>query len=216
LAEHGLEEGGGGTASCHSTETDINNNKEYAMKTLKMLLTRAALIAGGRAESRVLLALAISALLFVCFPINLHAGVIAGPVTNALNGHVYYLLTQNTWTASETEAVSLGGHLATIDDLNENYWVFSTFSTWGGIHRALWIGLTDREHGGVFAWVSGMPVAFVSWMPGQPDNSGNNEHFVHFWEPQVGADGLWNDSPDTTSVYTGTPLHSSTTIISGH
>ena len=37
------------------------------------------------------------------------AAVLAGPITNAANGHLYYLLSANTWTASEAEAVGLGG-----------------------------------------------------------------------------------------------------------
>src|SRR5439155_13144866 len=33
--------------------------------------------------------------------------ILAGPVTNAANGHIYYLLTQSTWTAAEAAAVRL-------------------------------------------------------------------------------------------------------------
>src|SRR5207247_1256049 len=51
------------------------------------------------------------------------AAVLAGPITNAANGHVYYLLNANTWTASEAEAQGLGGHLVTIGDADENQWV---------------------------------------------------------------------------------------------
>lgn len=41
------------------------------------------------------------------------AGVIAGPLTNPANGHLYYLLDADTWTNSEAQAVALGGHLVT-------------------------------------------------------------------------------------------------------
>ena len=44
------------------------------------------------------------------------AAVLAGPLANAANGHVYYLLSTNSWTLAEAEAVNLGGHLVTIND----------------------------------------------------------------------------------------------------
>ena len=59
-------------------------------------------------------------------PFVANASVLQGPVTNASNGHLYYLLNQTSWTASEAEAVSLGGHLTTINDANENAWVMSS------------------------------------------------------------------------------------------
>jgi len=85
---------------------------------------------------KIILALAIASL-----SMSARVGILAGPVMNPGNGHVYYLLSQNTWSNSEAEAVRLGGHLATIRNAAEDRWVFSTFAAWGG---ALWIGLTDR------------------------------------------------------------------------
>src|SRR2546422_5156368 len=58
---------------------------------------------------------------------GVRAAVLAGPITNATSRHVYYLLSTNTWTASEAEARGLGGHLVTIDDAVENQWVVDTF-----------------------------------------------------------------------------------------
>ena len=59
---------------------------------------------------------------------QLAAGILSGPAINPGPGHTYYLLTQNTWTASEAEAVTLGGHLVTINDSAENDWVLNTFN----------------------------------------------------------------------------------------
>ena len=53
--------------------------------------------------------------LFVAHPgLAAHAGILAGPTINPANGHTYCLLSQNTWSNAEAEAISLGGHLATI------------------------------------------------------------------------------------------------------
>ncbi len=61
--------------------------------------------------------------LAACSIIHGNSGVVTPPTLNPANGHLYYLLTPNTWTAAEAEAVSLGGTLATIDDANEDAWV---------------------------------------------------------------------------------------------
>jgi hypothetical protein len=139
--------------------------------------------------------------------LSIQAAVVGGPVTNAANGHVYYLLSQNNWTASQAEAVSLGGNLATINDQAENDWVFQTFGLYGGQPRALWIGLNDREQEGNFTWISGETSTFRSWSVVQPDNGGGAEveHYTYFWFPNFNGDGptdgKWNDSADVTSVH---------------
>ncbi len=93
--------------------------------------------------------------------------VLAGPITNAVSGHIYYLLSANSWTASEAEARGLGGHLVTIDDAAENRWVLDTFFFLTGVHySSLWIGLNDAAHAGQFVWANGEPVTFTNWYPG--------------------------------------------------
>jgi hypothetical protein len=47
-------------------------------------------------------------------------GVLAGPIANPANNHQYYLLEPACWTNAENTAVSLGGHLVSIDDEAEN------------------------------------------------------------------------------------------------
>jgi len=127
-----------------------------------------------------------------------HADIVAGPITNPSNGHEYYLLTAESWTDSEAEAESLGGTLAIIRNANEQKWVFSTFGSYGGMNRGLWIGL-HKNSSNEFVWVTGGPTNFFCWGPGQPDNAGNNEDSVHLWaagSSQVA--GLWNDAADAS------------------
>jgi hypothetical protein len=76
------------------------------------------------------------------------ASVNAQILTSAYNpatGHTYYLLAQSTWSVAESQAIALGGHLATINDAAEDNWVAITLSNFGGVQRGLWIGLTDQE-----------------------------------------------------------------------
>lgn len=124
-----------------------------------------------------------------------NAGIIAGPITNAANEHIYYLLTPNSWTASEAEAESLDGTLAIIKNSDEQQWVFSTFRSYGGVSdRNLWIGLRRDWTGGPFEWVTGAPLAYTNWAPAEPDNCAGDESFVHIWiSPNPGT---WNDAAD--------------------
>src|SRR5581483_2665511 len=99
--------------------------------------------------------------------------VIAGPVTNSANQHVYVLLEPSSWTDGEATAKAMGGHLVTVNDQEEHLWIIQNFSSFGGIGRALWIGLTDPNPSWTndgswnwvqhFIWASGQAVTFFTW-----------------------------------------------------
>src|SRR5260221_1172960 len=129
--------------------------------------------------------------------VQVYGGILSGPFVNSANGHSYYLLTSNIWTASQAEAVSLGGNLVTINDVAENDWVFETFSAG---QRNLWIGLYDPELNGAFSWLDGTVLAYSNWDTGpspQPDRG--NEHWVFMARSDLGL-GLtarkWHDLVD--------------------
>jgi formylglycine-generating enzyme required for sulfatase activity len=126
-----------------------------------------------------------------CLPVPT---VLAGPILNPGNGHRYYLLDSNNWSAAEAEAVALGGHLATINDLAEQQWLLANLGAPG---RALWIGLTDQAVQGQFRWSSGEAVTYLNWAPGEPNNLfSGTEHFTQVYPPDHARAGLWNDARD--------------------
>ncbi len=125
------------------------------------------------------------------FPMRSRAAVLAGPVTNQVNGHLYYLLTPSSWTEAEGEAVTLGGHLTTINDEHENQWVAETFGEVGDVSRALWIGLHDAENQGVYTWISGEPSEFQFWWPGEPADPTGEWNYVYITWPNVTRFGRW-------------------------
>jgi len=153
-----------------------------------------------------------AALTLVCAT---NADILSGPVTNTSNGHLYYLLTTNTWTGAEAEAVSLGGHLITISDAAENDWVCTNFLNYAGGPRALWIGLFQPpgspEPTGGWIWSSGEPVSYTNWTSGEPNN--NSAHGPQNWAmiwPVTATnnvtpyrDKTWNDSWDLPDTATG-------------
>jgi hypothetical protein len=126
------------------------------------------------------------------------AGIIAGPITNPANGHDYYLLTPDSWSASEAEAESLGGTLAIIRNSAEQEWVYSTFGAYGETNHNLWIGLR-RTSPTTLAWIDGSKFEYSNWATGQPDNANGRENCVHITSPDHSfglAPGKWNDYPD--------------------
>jgi subtilisin-like proprotein convertase family protein len=115
----------------------------------------------------------------------------AGPFLNRANGHYYYLLGSTNWRRSELWAEALGGHLAEVDDANEENWIYDTFAQFGGTNHTMWIGLTNVASPGFnFGWSTGSSnVAYTNWAGGQPTNCGPG--FVAILGPTNALPGLW-------------------------
>lgn len=145
----------------------------------------------------------------MCAPVVGFAGVIAMAV-NSSNGHTYYLLESASWTVSEAEAVSLGGHLVTINDQAENDWVEGAFKIYGD---EFWTGYTDSEFEKVWKWVDGNPAAFINWGGVEPNDgcAFGPEDYAIFMTNGVGLsasiqDREWADIPDDASCGQITPI----------
>jgi hypothetical protein len=156
--------------------------------------------------------LAVVCMTLLLLPVtNVKATVLFGPITNPVNGHVYYVLDTASWTDSESEALTLGGHLVTINDGAENDWVFDTFVPLlpPDVGATLWLGLNDAAQEGTFVWASGEPVTFTNWGINQPDNARGVEDYAHMWTPfnlpQLPTDWRkWNDAAND-GFNVGTP-----------
>jgi len=147
---------------------------------------------------------------------TLDAAVLAGPITNPANGHLYYLLAPSGWVAAQVEARRLGGNLSTINDAAEQSWVYSQFATQGAVGRHLWIGLYDAnkhfdavsrsERMREFRWFSHETAAYRNWSSIEPNDAGGTEDCVHMWAPSDPNAGRWNDAPANLSSLFGAPL----------
>ena len=112
-------------------------------------------------------------------------------------GH-QYALTQahETWQEAETEALAAGGHLATVNDSEENNWLSVTFAdaytrdhygeTW---HNAFWIGYY-RDTDSVWRWISGEAVSYTNYYYRFP-SSGIHAYLHADNHP---SPGTWNAS----------------------
>lgn len=115
-------------------------------------------------------------------------------------GHLYYLTEPTRWTDAQAEAESVDGNLVTINDEAEHDFLWSSF----GRATPFWIGLTDREEEGSFAWVSGQEFDYDYWAMVKPDSGyygGEDlDSVVMNWRGPGDYNGGWgdveNDGPD--------------------
>jgi hypothetical protein len=155
---------------------------------------------------QILKSLAAAIATYALVPLSAFGGpTVLDTAINPANGHTYLLLSNSTWVDAESAAIGLGGHLATINDLAENNWIWNRWGT----NRTLWIGFVDpvtgdgggAQHATDFVWTSGDTSAYRNWRPGEP----NGDAYTYIITKGSGGAGQWNDSQDGTS-FTGVPL----------
>ena len=84
---------------------------------------------------------------------------------NPENGHLYLLVRNVTsWSRAARYCSQQGSHLVTIDSEAENTFVYGL----GG--WSTWLGASDAEQEGTWAWVTGEPMTYTNWQAGDPDN----------------------------------------------
>lgn len=98
----------------------------------------------------------------------------------------WYQLIQHrmTWEQAQARCQELGGFLMIVDSQEKQ-----DFAVKLANGQDTWIGLRRVPHGGRFFWMDGSEPEFAAWAPGEPNNHGGREHWVHLW----GGEGLWND-----------------------
>ncbi|MBZ8180510.1 S8 family serine peptidase [Oscillatoria salina] len=112
---------------------------------------------------------------------------------NPDNGNRYFFTKANTtWHAAQTEAKKLEGNLVTIRNDAEQQFLREKVGK-----RSVWIGLTDAKKENEWRWVSGEPVDYTNFYPGQPDNAGGKEDWTEFHGQ---GSGKWNDTQNRNGL----------------
>ena len=105
---------------------------------------------------------------------------------------VYSVVTGTfTWEQARMDALSRGGHLATVASLAKWNAIKAAVpaATLGG--RNMWIGGSDAGKEGFWGWVTGEPWGYTRWATFQPDNGGGlgtSENYLALM-----TDGSWAD-----------------------
>ena len=169
-------------------QTMAKGSPAVATALILMMLASTCLVASTQAQSSVIEDIEI-----------LHTAV------NPDNNKTYHLLTASSWEDAAFKARSLDGYLTTIDDAEENTWVFDTFASFGDQSRHLWIGLNDVQDEGIYRWHDGTPFLYRNWGVDQP-TGGDDSDYVHIASTNMGniMPQTWNDlenNPEYFPVY---------------
>lgn len=128
------------------------------------------------------------------------AGVVVNYAT-APGGNTYAVIADPavSWSAAMNLSSSHGGYLATITSAAEQAFVEQLLGATPAPSGLYWIGL--QKTSGDYGWTTGEALGYTNWLPGQPDNNGNNETVGSIlWsnpgDNAAGTRGTWNDLPD--------------------
>lgn len=106
------------------------------------------------------------------------------------NGHSYYCFDNGiqTWLEAESYCESLGGHLAVIEDADENTFLYNYMLSCG--YESAYFGYSDLEEEGTWVWVDGNST-YSNWAVDEPNNDDGDEDYAMFFYKYT--DGKWND-----------------------
>lgn len=104
------------------------------------------------------------------------------------------------WPDAEEVCRTLGGHLVTITSPEEEKKVIDYLNTTD--LEVVWLGGNDLSVHGQYEWVTGEPMDWDNWPPGEPDNLNDLEHYMVLHK----QNGVWvwnNARVDTNTFFKG-------------
>ncbi len=128
----------------------------------------------------------------------------------SFGGNTYHLVAENslgeriTWGNAEAFAVTLGGHLVTVNDAAENDFLLTTFQALANASKAtahpfggllsMWIGYNDAGAEGSFLWSGGGGTGYSNWAASEPFGGAPDEDFVAILATsEFALAGEWHD-----------------------
>ncbi|XP_028996793.1 type-2 ice-structuring protein-like [Betta splendens] len=82
-----------------------------------------------------------------------------------------------TWAEAEKNCQAMGGHLASMRNKEEYFWVQHMIATQTNSYPATWIGASTRKTDTDWLWSDGTKFTFTFWCKGEPNNQ-NSQHCV--------------------------------------
>ena len=143
----------------------------------------------------------------------------ASPATPIIRGNSLYTIVDGpSWTEAEANSVKIGGDLITINNVQEEDFVFSKFDehTYNGHRAGFWIGLNADNEEREWEWISGEKASYRNWAHNaphseiHPDNYWIMEKYGHAIGSRASetvfgneVPGKWNDLPNLWETWDG-------------
>ncbi|XP_054876224.1 ladderlectin-like [Poeciliopsis prolifica] len=87
-----------------------------------------------------------------------------------------YVQKPMTWARAERNCLSMGGNLASVQDMNEYRQIQAIIATASYGAKTAWIGGSNAQEDNIWLWSDGNRFIYTDWCSGQPDNHGGNQH----------------------------------------
>ena len=125
-------------------------------------------------------------------------------------GHVYNFVHDtsipSSWDQAQFTLQSIGGYLATITSGAEQQFIEDMLIDQEAPTGSYWIGLIESDKEGAYEWITGEPLSYTNWGPGEPNNAPahrpENRGAIQ-WTSDAdssmstfGRRGGWNDAPE--------------------
>ncbi|MGE4103211.1 MAG: lectin-like protein [Pirellulales bacterium] len=154
----------------------------------------------------------VSSVAIILVPGMAFSAVVEWRLQDGGNGHLYEEISAPNgidWFTAKAEAEKRGGYLATVTSVAENTFIFSKvdssqnwidtdpqqYGPWlGGFQSA-----SGSEPAGGWSWVTGEPFSYTAWAPGEPNNQGGDEEYLHYFSFNTPAN-TWNDAVGAASM----------------
>lgn len=106
------------------------------------------------------------------------------------NGHFYQRFDNSdvTWHGAESECKKLGGHLASITSVEENYFIKNSLLSESYRYSNYFVGGTDANNGN-WRWSDGERWSYENWYSYEPDGNTGEDYLT-----MSGDTGLWYDT----------------------
>ncbi|KAF4089368.1 hypothetical protein AMELA_G00065540 [Ameiurus melas] len=98
--------------------------------------------------------------------------------------------TETTWDYAEQNCVNMGGHLASVHNMQEYAFIQALILQTTNSSRTTWTGAADTVKEGVWVWTDGTAFDYTYWAFGQPDDTVGNENCL-----EMNFAGAFNDRP---------------------
>jgi hypothetical protein len=188
----------GKSLSSNKTHKLFNCRKAFGIRQLPTQNTQLFIKEGYKMKRSIKLIILIFMILM--FISTVYASPVEWRIVDGGNGHFYQRIDDvKTWSNAKTYSESLGGYLATITSQKENDFITTNLISNPAFQQGVFLGGTDASEEGVWQWVTGETWNYTNWIPGEPNNSHDDEDYLAMdVVNNDGRLGKWNDWLGTT------------------